>query len=780
MWYILGTVIFRCPPRLNDLSDTSPAICRPYLITKSHVQPYIEPYYQDYAAPYVDVARPYAQKVNQHVLTPASRFAKSTYHAYGAPRFDQAEQFGRLQWERSVLPQLKNAQARSQELYQSSAAPHIQKASEVFEPYYNVAKDNALYIHQKHIQPAYKVSKPFIERAYSTGNQFVTETGLPLVKQTWASTVIFVDGTLWPFMRGLYKQNVEPQVVMIGERLTRYRESRKLKAAMEAAGESMSQAPVQSITETNEVTGTVPSEDVPSQSVETPAEKTSLTSEQQIAAAREKIATDLHTWQEKFAIAADKGSDDLSKRVDEIMEGLISSEVHGEADGLYTALTTAAELEVTKAKAHIKRVVTSLPEDPEKTDLAHGEEQILGAVRKAGMSIRERAQALREWYNTFDAILLQRAEAASDTTLSVLDSISDLGLQEIGMRWAWMDGVTYQDWAKYHDLKKQFSSWRTEVEEVAMKHEKLEKAKNAGTEVVLKAMDVAEAAAKELGRLKEVGKWKIHAQDSSDNFESRPMQEAAALASSKIAEKAASLKEAVTRSSQSSTNGTFSSGTSLVDESVSTASEAVLGESAANVRNKVSASIAKAVESFSDTASKATDVAENNADQATASVVSAVPTDQANIAVGEADESGFVSSMSNAASVAVDEASSTLSSASQDASSKVWGGAMAQSVKEQKPILDDIIDDSDADTYSERLQKVMSEAGDRYTDATKAVTEALFGSTQGSAGSVTALAADQYNSAISAASSVLYGTSQGTVESAASVASDKFSEAVAA
>ena len=41
------------------------------------------------------------------------------------------------------------------------------------------------------------------------------------------------------------------------------------------------------------------------------------------------------------------------------------------------------------------------------------------------------------------------------STLEVLDGIRDLGLQEIGMRWAWMEGVTYKHWAKYHDLKRQ-------------------------------------------------------------------------------------------------------------------------------------------------------------------------------------------------------------------------------------------------------------------------------------------------------------------------------------
>lgn len=105
---------------------------------------------------------------------------------------------------------------------------------------------------------------------------------------------------------------------------------------------------------------------------------------------------------------------------------------------------------------------------------------------------------------------------------------------------------------------------------------------------------------------------------------------------------------------------------------------------------------------------------------------------------------------------------------------------MAQSVKPRKIVFEDVIDDSDDDTFSERLSSLASEAGDRYTDITKAVSEALFKPTSTEASPITKIAASQYSSALSAASVALYGTQQGTGESVSSVVSSRYSEAVAA
>jgi hypothetical protein len=115
-------------------------------------------------------------------------------------------------------------------------------------------------------------------------------------------------------------------------------------------------------------------------------------------------------------------------------------------------------------------------------------------------------------------------------------------------------------------------------------------------------------------------------------------------------------------------------------------------------------------------------------------------------------------------------------------SHKVFAGASAQQVSGQQPILDDVIVDTEDGHFSEKMQRLASEAGDRLAEVTRAVSEALLKPTptQGSVESITSLASEQYSSAIAAASSVLYGTPQGTGESIASVASSQFAQAVSA
>jgi hypothetical protein len=108
---------------------------------------------------------------------------------------------------------------------------------------------------------------------------------------------------------------------------------------------------------------------------------------------------------------------------------------------------------------------------------------------------------------------------------------------------------------------------------------------------------------------------------------------------------------------------------------------------------------------------------------------------------------------------------------------------MAQAMAEAKEIvLDEPFDDDDDETYSQKVQNVAAEAGDRAAELSKAISEALLGPsrTQGTVESATSLASEQYAKALAAASSVLYGTEQGAVESATSVASEKFAEAVTA
>ena len=181
---------------------------------------------------------------------------------------------------------------------------------------------------------------------------------------------------------------------------------------------------------------------------------------QNIENAQKIVAKDLKTWQEKFAKAADEGSDELEERITEITDRQVQSQAHGVGKALIIQLeeTIKSSLQI------LKKSIISIVKDAKDTETS--EDALNAAVRKAGVAIKEKAQAVRTWKQNYDRETNSLVSQSAETTFEILDNIRDLGLQEIGMRWAWTDGITHKDWKKYHLLKTKFDEWRTDVENV--------------------------------------------------------------------------------------------------------------------------------------------------------------------------------------------------------------------------------------------------------------------------------------------------------------------------
>ncbi|KAJ5207324.1 hypothetical protein N7491_002043 [Penicillium cf. griseofulvum] len=520
IWYALVSPFLRCPSHLEDLTETSPQVCKPYLIARSHVEPYVTPYYDVYAAPYVDQARPYVEVFNHRVYTPASKVAKSGYEKYGAPALKQAQAYGVEQWQNQVTPRLHIAQSKVHQLYLAEVDPYVQQSAAVVSPYYQRAHNVVLTVYQGHLVPFYALSKPFIWKAYSTGQSILTTHVMPRAQYTWSSAVYFANSSLWPHVTGLYSEQVEPQLVKIGQRLASYREGKRLRAVIEDVDSSSTVQPVTSSTTKSQeqirTTTTVTSTSTP----QPPAQPT-LTPTEQAQQAREKMDSDLERWQGKFALAANKGIEDLEERIGEIVSALVASSANSHGQSLSTALQSVSAEQISYVKQRINELAGSLPEEDAPEIEESTSDLLVRDIRASAISVRDRAHALREWSISFEDELVRRVSAAVNSTLDVLDSIRDLGLQGIGMRWAWMDGVTYKDWAKYYALKTQLEEWRNEIRNVGMNHKSVSDARAVASDILDQGMHEAEQAARELVRLKDVGIWKIAAREVSDDFDTR-------------------------------------------------------------------------------------------------------------------------------------------------------------------------------------------------------------------------------------------------------------------
>ena len=576
----------------------------------------------------------------------------------------------------------------------------------------------------------------------------------------------------------------------------------------------------------------------------------SSTPDEEALEVRKQIADDLKTWQEKFAKAASKGTEELDGRVKEITDRQIETQVNGVGEALVVQLEETTNGEYAKLKKSINKIVKSVPEEPSEKDIEKAQEEVAKAVRTSGQAVKSKAQVLRSWKLRFDNETEALVLAASDSTLEVIDSIRDLGLQKVGLRWAELEGVTYDDWTNYHAVKKTFDKWRNEVEAVAKDHPSLLHARSAAEDIEEKGMAIAEDAAKELTRLKEVAAWKIEAGDHSDDFSTKIMPAKVALAGQKVIQGVSSASESIVGSPAGKAESIVAQISEAVVDAASSASSQVIGTQAGfveqavsqvsggvsgspvpvqeSIANKLSgkaedasnyisgalySSSAPMEETLSSASTKISEAIMGTPQPMAESVVSAASkkADEAAHGASEAimgtpapayqsiasEVSKSVLSASSAISDAISPSSAPLSetaasiassvsasasSAASQASKKVFGGAMAQEVKERIPILDDFVNEDDDSTYSEQIQSIISQAGDSYADVTKAVVEALGLSTQtqGSVESATSLASEQYSSALAAASKAIYGTQQGTGELVSSVASSRYSDAVAA
>jgi len=232
---------------------------------------------------------------------------------------------------------------------------------------------------------------------------------------------------------------------------------------------------------------------------------------------REIVKADLVSWKVKFGVATEKATRDLNSQIDEILiEARNRQEIHvqKEIESLEELIEQEFSL-LKKVVLELARPVDSKKEEHQQTS----EETFATESKKSGIKIRDKAQSIRVGSQEFLSHVYADVVKAADNNLEELDSVLDLAMQELGMKWAWMDYVTYKDWQKYHELKKDFDDLRRNVVAAAQRNQKL-------TEITRwteddwegKATEIAKEAADELKRLKTVSKRKIQLSDPSDDF----------------------------------------------------------------------------------------------------------------------------------------------------------------------------------------------------------------------------------------------------------------------
>ena len=581
---------------------------------------------------------------------------QSNYERYGAPRVEQTIAYSQQEWQKSLKPKLENGQARVAAVYRTSLGPHVDKVTVAISPYYDKMSNVAATKYTTIVLPSYERARPYAIKAYDQGAHFATEVGLPYSRWVTESTIIFIQRRVWPPIRILYGENVQPQLIKIRERLANYRDSESIEAAVEAEDSALSSS-------TSFASNVGSSQSTASSSIFN--SMTAMMSSPQATqpastSASDNILDDLVVWKHKFTRAAEEGASGLRERIGEISNGEIHEQVEGTGEALVTSLEETAKYAISTLKSDIISVVSSLLSHEDETevtsnDVENAQVKARDAVRVAGKRVKDDAQKLRSWRNSYNEDLQRLIDAAANSTLDVVDSIREAGLQEIGMRWASMDGVTYKDWSEYHALRKSFDEWRETLHTVVSEHEAPTRARRAAEQVEDRGMAVAEDAAKELARLKDIANWKVESQDASEDFSTKYTPPGAARAAQKAMKKA---DEAIQRELSHDPAQSFTSKVSQAAESVAQQAESTTAKVVKSASSATSPAIEKVNEAVSAASSKA-----SAATESTASSSSSVSSQASSKASSVAD---FISKSSTNPS---SSASDTLSSASSKASS---------------------------------------------------------------------------------------------------------------
>jgi hypothetical protein len=191
--------------------------------------PHVQPYYDQHAAPYVQLAKPYYDALDSKVLTPSRHYAVQ----YGSPWVEKGVNYAQSEWSKTAQPRITQIQETAQAKYDQTVAPYLNQANDAVGPYYEIARTNALQAYYEFVVPSYQFVQPYAVQGYNRASEFTTLTALPATYWAFDKANVFFEKSVWPQLRVVYVANVEPQLVRIGERLGRYNNGAKSKSMTE-------------------------------------------------------------------------------------------------------------------------------------------------------------------------------------------------------------------------------------------------------------------------------------------------------------------------------------------------------------------------------------------------------------------------------------------------------------------------------------------------------------------------------------------------------------------
>lgn len=486
-------VVWQCPFR-SPLTDSSPLICRPFHDLFNLAEGYISPYYDQYAAPYVEIARPYTEKAHatfqSKVAAPVTEGTSRVYTTYLHP-----------------------VVVENTEKLKVFADPVTSKLSEVYSTHFVPLKCKAVQYCSRYIVPAWDFSKTYLYRFHAyvltpayykisyytwTLVNYAKAHILPKAKHyasiIWDLLTTYVKlawnwlvGIVSPKVSGLYERAIEPQVNKIIDRIFQNTEN-LLMPSGSASGTSAtppdSGTTAAATVNASEVIAT------PEMSADTSSQvyNTEQTIQKATGGDRDAwesnptpkidITSELKNWKNRVNTttkdAFDSFKGELATEKERLITGsrpkfakLLQNLQKFQSEGIVDVRKLIKSMEEGLVKYDDEEAVNDEKDFPWTFDT----NQANFAAFTENVNLAEKA--VLDYAQTFLKSAVKRTEKIRSDTIDILDEFSDIALQEIGRKMVSdsdsdtstaSDGkATWGDWKEFRSLKEHLIKTRQDL-----------------------------------------------------------------------------------------------------------------------------------------------------------------------------------------------------------------------------------------------------------------------------------------------------------------------------
>lgn len=241
-WYVLYMIFWACPTNARlDLS--APTVCRRFDTIKHNTIPYLKPYYDNYAEPYLARAQPYLQKGQgyyEQFGAPAVAKGQDLWVKQATPRIKKSYTAVRDQYNQKIYPILDRAVLKkSRDVYSKYLDTHVQRVSSQYtrsvHPHLQSLQKRSYKLYHERVVPAYQATAPRIHYAFRTvENKYATQVE-PRVHAVMKWIIRKIEQVVIPRVTIFWGIHVQPQLDRICDKLFRNREAKQ--AASTTIGE---------------------------------------------------------------------------------------------------------------------------------------------------------------------------------------------------------------------------------------------------------------------------------------------------------------------------------------------------------------------------------------------------------------------------------------------------------------------------------------------------------------------------------------------------------------